>query len=63
MELMDTVDKYIPTPERSTNKPLLLPVEDAFSVTGRGTAALGRINRGTVRISDEVEIVRIKPET
>ncbi|EMF0400168.1 elongation factor Tu [Enterococcus faecium] len=63
MELMDTVDEYIPTPERDTDKPLLLPVEDVFSITGRGTVASGRIDRGVVRVGDEVEIVGIKPET
>lgn len=63
MELMDTVDSYIPTLERDTDKPLLLPVEDVFSITGRGTVASGRIDRGTVRVGDEVEIVGIKPET
>ncbi|EME8138587.1 elongation factor Tu [Enterococcus faecium] len=63
MELMDTVDEYIPTPERDTDKPLLLPVEDVFSITGRGTVASGRIDRGAVRVGDEVEIVGIKPET
>ncbi|HBL2011880.1 TPA: elongation factor Tu [Enterococcus faecium] len=63
MELMDTVDEYIPTPERDTDKPLLLPVEDVFSITGRVTVASGRIDRGAVRVGDEVEIVGIKPET
>ncbi|HCI1471585.1 TPA: elongation factor Tu [Enterococcus faecium] len=63
MELMDTVDEYIPTPERDTDKPLLLPVEDVFSITGRGTVASGRIDRGAVRVGDKVEIVGIKPET
>ncbi|HAQ5818993.1 TPA: elongation factor Tu [Enterococcus faecium] len=63
MELMDTVDEYIPTPERDTDKPLLLPVEDVFSITGRGTVGSGRIDRGAVRVGDEVEIVGIKPET
>lgn len=63
MELMDTVDEYIPTPERDTDKPLLLPIEDVFSITGRGTVASGRIDRGTIKIGDEVEIVGIKPET
>ena len=63
MELMGTVDEYIPTPERDTDKPLLLPVEDVFSITGRGTVASGRIDRGAVRVGDEVEIVGIKPET
>ncbi|EQA5380363.1 elongation factor Tu [Enterococcus hirae] len=63
MELMDTVDEYIPTPERDTDKPLLLPVEDVFSITGRGTVASGRIDRGAVRVGDDIEIVGIKPET
>ena len=63
MELMDTVDEYIPEPERDTDKPLLLPVEDVFSITGRGTVASGRIDRGTVRVNDEIEIVGIKEET
>ena len=63
MELMDTVDEYIPTPERDTDKPLLLPVEDVFSITGRGTVASGRIDRGAVRVGDEIVIVGIKPET
>lgn len=63
MELMDTVDEYIPEPERDTDKPLLLPVEDVFSITGRGTVASGRIDRGTVRVNDEIEIVGIKDET
>ncbi|MEG1261783.1 MAG: elongation factor Tu [Lactococcus sp.] len=62
-ELMDIVDEYIPTPERDTDKPLLLPVEDVFSISGRGTVASGRIERGTVKVGDEVEIVGIKEET
>ena len=56
-ELMDTVDSYIPTPERDTDKPFLMPVEDVFTITGRGTGASGRIDRGTVNLNDEVEIV------
>ena len=56
-ELMDEVDKYIPTPERDKDKPFLMPVEDVFSITGRGTVATGRIERGTVKVSDTVEIV------
>lgn len=63
LTLMDTVDEYIPTPERDTDKPLLLPIEDVFSITGRGTVVSGRIDRGTVKVGDEVEIVGIKPET
>ena len=62
-ELMEIVDDYIPTPERDTDKPLLLPVEDVFSITGRGTVASGRIDRGAVRVGDEIEIIGIKPET
>ena len=62
LDLMDTVDEYIPTPERDTDKPFLLPVEDVFSITGRGTVASGRIDRGEVKVGDEVEIIGIKPE-
>ena len=61
-ELMDTVDSYIPTPERDTDKPFLMPVEDVFTITGRGTVASGRIDRGTVNLNDEVEIVGLKEE-
>ena len=60
IELMDQVDTYIPEPERDTDKPFLMPVEDVFSITGRGTVATGRIERGTLHPSDEVEIVGIK---
>ncbi|MDR0691016.1 MAG: elongation factor Tu [Streptococcaceae bacterium] len=63
MELMNTVDEYIPTPERDTDKPFLLSVEDVFSITGRGTVASGRIDRGKVNTGDEVEIVGIADET
>ena len=63
MELMDTVDSYIPDPQRDTDKPFLMPIEDIFSITGRGTVATGRVERGTVHVSDEVEIVGIKEET
>ena len=56
-KLMDEVDAYIPTPERSTDKPFLMPVEDVFTITGRGTVATGRVERGMVKIGDEVEIV------
>ena len=62
LDLMDTVYEYIPTPERDTDKPFLLPVEDVFSITGRGTVASGRIDRGEVKVGDEVEIIGIKPE-
>ncbi len=63
MELMDTVDSYIPDPQRDTDKPFLMPVEDVFTITGRGTVATGRVERGTLHLSDEVEIVGIKEET
>ena len=63
IELMETVDEYIPTPERDNAKPFMMPVEDVFSITGRGTVASGRIDRGTVRVNDEIEIVGIKEET
>ena len=59
-ELMDAVDKYVPAPERDTDKPFLMPVEDVFTITGRGTVATGRVERGTVKIQDPVEIVGIK---
>ncbi|WP_379945580.1 elongation factor Tu [Enterococcus devriesei] len=62
LDLMDTVDEYIPTPERDNDKPFLLPVEDVFSITGRGTVASGRIDRGEVKVGDEIEIIGIKPE-
>ena len=62
MELMDTVDEYIPTPQRPTDKPFLMPVEDVFTITGRGTVASGRIDRGTVKVGDEVEIVGLKDD-
>lgn len=57
LELMDNVDAYIPTPQRDVDKPFLMPVEDVFSITGRGTVATGRVERGTVKVGDEVEIV------
>jgi elongation factor Tu len=59
-ELMDATDSYIPTPERDTEKPFLMPVEDVFSITGRGTVGTGRIERGIVHVGDNVEIVGIK---
>ena len=61
-ELMDTVDSYIPTPERDTDKPFLMPVEDVFTITGRGTVASGRVDRGTVKLNDEVEIIGLKED-
>src|SRR5262249_7888872 len=59
--LMAAVDSYIPTPERQTDKPFLMPVEDIFSIAGRGTVATGRVERGMVKTGEEVEIVGIKP--
>ena len=60
MELMNTVDEYIPEPVRETDKPFLMPVEDVFSITGRGTVATGRVERGTVKVGDTIEIIGIK---
>ena len=61
-ELMDAVDSYIPTPDRPTDQPFLMPVEDVFTMTGRGTVATGRVERGTVKVGEEIEIVGIRPE-
>ena len=63
MDLMDAVDSYIPEPARETDKPFLMPVEDIFTITGRGTVATGRVERGVLHVSDEVEIVGINEET
>ena len=63
MELMDTVDSFIPDPERDTDKPFLMPIEDIFTITGRGTVATGRVERGILHVNDEVEIVGISEET
>jgi elongation factor Tu len=62
MELMDAVDEYIPDPQRATDKPFLMPVEDVFTITGRGTVATGRVESGVIHINEEVEIVGIKEE-
>ena len=62
LELMDAVDNYIPTPERDIDKPFLMPVEDVFSITGRGTVATGRVEKGAVKVGDELQIIGIKPE-
>ena len=62
MELMDAVDSWIPDPQRETDKPFLMPVEDVFTITGRGTVATGRVERGVLHLNDEVEIVGIKEE-
>ena len=63
MELMNTVDEYIPDPVRETDKPFLMPIEDIFTITGRGTVATGRVERGTLHVNEEVEIVGISEET
>ncbi|MBO4411968.1 MAG: elongation factor Tu, partial [Lachnospiraceae bacterium] len=63
MELMDAVDSYIPTPMRETDKPFLMPIEDVMTISGRGTVATGRVERGTLHLNEEVEIVGIKEET
>ena len=63
LELMHTVDEYIPDPKRDTDKPFLMPVEDVFTITGRGTVATGRVERGVLHLNDEVEIVGITDET
>ena len=62
-ELMDAVDSYIPTPERPVDQPFLMPIEDVMTITGRGTVVTGRVERGEVKVQDEVEIVGIKPST
>jgi elongation factor Tu len=61
IELLNTVDDYFPDPVRDTEKPFMMPVEDVFSITGRGTVATGRVDRGTVKVQDEVELVGIRP--
>ena len=63
LELFDAVDSYIPDPERETDKPFLMPVEDVFTITGRGTVATGRVERGTLKLNDELEIVGIQEES
>ncbi len=63
MELMNTVDEYVPDPVRETDKPFLMPIEDIFTITGRGTVATGRVERGTLHVNEEVEIVGISEET
>jgi elongation factor Tu len=63
MRLMDAVDSYIPTPVRATDKPFLMPVEDVFSISGRGTVATGRIERGIIKVGEEVEIVGLRATT
>lgn len=62
LELMDAVDEYIPTPQRDTDKPFMMPVEDVFSITGRGTVATGRVERGQLKVGDVVEIIGLNDE-
>ena len=62
LELMDAVDNYIPTPDRMADQPFLMPVEDVFTITGRGTVATGRVERGTIKVGEEIEIVGLKEE-
>jgi elongation factor Tu len=63
LALMEAVDSYIPEPERVVDKPFLMPVEDVFTITGRGTVATGRVEQGTIKVGEQVEIVGIRPET
>ena len=63
LELMKTVDEYIPEPERDVNKPFLMPIEDVFTITGRGTVVTGRVEQGVLRLGEEIEIVGITPQT
>ena len=63
LKLMEAVDTYIPTPKRDTEKPFLMPVEDVFSISGRGTVGTGRVERGKVKVNDEVEVIGLKPNT
>ena len=63
LELMDAVDNYIPTPERAIDQPFLMPIEDVFTITGRGTVVTGRVERGVIKVGEEIEIVGIKPTT
>ena len=63
IELMNTVDEYVPDPQRETDKPFLMPVEDVFTITGRGTVATGRVERGMLKLNEEVEIIGIKEDT
>jgi elongation factor Tu len=63
MKLMEAVDTYIPTPKRDTDKPFLMPIEDVFSISGRGTVGTGRVERGMVKVNDEVEVVGLRPTT
>ncbi|RIM09695.1 elongation factor Tu, partial [Staphylococcus cohnii] len=63
LELMDAVDEFIPTPERDSDKPFMMPVEDVFSITGRGTVATGRVERGQIKVGAEIEIIGMQEES
>jgi elongation factor Tu len=63
LELMNAVDEYVPEPERVVDRPFLMPVEDVFTITGRGTVATGRVEQGTIKVGEQVEIVGIRPQT
>jgi elongation factor Tu len=63
LELMEAVDSYVPEPERVVDRPFLMPVEDVFTITGRGTVATGRVEQGTIKVGEQVEIVGIRPQT
>ena len=63
LQLMEALDTYIPLPQRETDKPFLMPIEDVFSIEGRGTVVTGRVDRGIVKVGEEVEIVGIRPTT
>ncbi|MGG1615954.1 elongation factor Tu [Paenibacillus sp. NRS-1782] len=63
VEMFEIIDTYVPTPERDTDKPFLMPVEDVFSITGRGTVATGRVERGTIKVGEEIEIIGIQEES
>src|SRR5690606_17899015 len=63
MKLMEAVDSYMPQPARATDKPFLMPIEDVFSISGRGTVVTGRVERGSIKVGEEVEIIGIRPTT
>ena len=60
MKLLESVDSYVPTPERAIDKPFLMPIEDVFTISGRGTVVTGRVERGQVKVGDEIEIVGLE---
>src|SRR5690606_23522591 len=63
MKLMESVDSYVPQPQRDKDKPFLMPIEDVFSISGRGTVVTGRVERGVIKVGEEVEIIGIRPTT